>query len=39
MVIQDDIVYELKAVKNACEIEGMKRAHVCPTFSFQQRFN
>ena len=27
-MIQDDIVYELKAVKNDCEIEGMKQAHV-----------
>jgi hypothetical protein len=28
LVLQDDIVYELKAVKNACEIHGMKQAHV-----------
>lgn len=28
MVIQDDIVYELKAVKNSCEIQGMKQAHI-----------
>ncbi|CAF3799289.1 unnamed protein product [Rotaria sp. Silwood1] len=28
LVIQDDIVYELKAVKNNCEIQGMKQAHV-----------
>ncbi len=27
--MQDDIVYELKAVKNDCEIQGMKQAHVC----------
>jgi Xaa-Pro aminopeptidase len=26
--MQDDIVYELKAVKNDCEIQGMKQAHV-----------
>ncbi|CAF1015443.1 unnamed protein product [Rotaria sordida] len=28
LVIQDDIVYELKSVKNQCEIEGMKQAHI-----------
>ncbi|CAF3811358.1 unnamed protein product [Rotaria sp. Silwood1] len=28
LVIQDDIVYELKAVKNNCEIQGMKQAHI-----------
>jgi Xaa-Pro aminopeptidase len=28
LVLQDDIVYELKAVKNPTEIEGMKQAHV-----------
>ncbi|CAF4268817.1 unnamed protein product, partial [Adineta steineri] len=28
LVLQDDIVYELKAVKNDCEIQGMKQAHV-----------
>lgn len=28
LVIQDDIVYEIKAVKNDIEIEGMRQAHV-----------
>ncbi|CAF0952711.1 unnamed protein product [Adineta steineri] len=28
LVLQDDIVYELKAVKNDCEIQGMKQAHI-----------
>ena len=29
MSLQEDLVYELKAVKNPTEIEAMKRAHVC----------
>jgi len=37
LVIQDDIVYELKAVKNDCEIEGMKQAHV--NYYFSNLFN
>ncbi|CAF1499323.1 unnamed protein product [Rotaria magnacalcarata] len=28
LVIQDDIVYELKAIKNPCEIQGMKQSHI-----------
>ncbi|CAF1132124.1 unnamed protein product, partial [Rotaria sordida] len=28
LVIEDDIVYELKSVKNQFEIEGIKQAHV-----------
>ncbi|CAF1367203.1 unnamed protein product [Adineta ricciae] len=28
LILQDDIVYDLKSVKNLCEIQGMKLAHI-----------
>lgn len=36
LVLQDDIVYDLKSVKNDCEIQGMKRAHVRRSFSIRR---
>jgi Xaa-Pro aminopeptidase len=38
LVIEDDIVYQLKAIKNPCEIQGMKEAHVSSNINNIQSF-